>query len=95
MSAASARPFRLRRDSSLSTCVSPFAHGVLREPLQVQVERRVDVDGFGRRRRQARILFVERLADEVDEVRRFGLERALRRPASGSLRGAVGGVLRR
>ena len=43
-SAASARPLRLRRDSSWSTLRQAVADRVLRQPLQVQVERRVDVD---------------------------------------------------
>ena len=53
------------------------AHGVLREPLQMEVERRHHIDGLGRFRRQAGIVFGERLADEVDEVGRLGFERAL------------------
>ncbi len=37
------------------------AHGILREPLQVQIERRVDVNRFVRRRRQAGILLARRV----------------------------------
>ena len=59
----------------------------------MQVERRVDVDRLGRRGRQPGILLGERLADEVDEVRRFGFERALD-DGERLVRGAVGGVLR-
>ena len=77
MSAASALPFRLRRESSWSTLVRPVADGVLREALQVQVERRVDLHRLGVGRRQPGIFLVERLADVVDEVGRLGLERAL------------------
>ena len=65
----------------------PVAHGVLREALQVQVERRVDVDGAGDRA----VLVLQLLADVVDEVGRLGLERAgddLHR----FLRRAVGGL---
>ena len=61
----------------------PFAQRILRDPLQVQVERRVDVDGAG-----GRVLRLQLLADVVDEVRRFGLERArhdLQRLAHGPL----------
>ena len=53
----------------------PLAHRILREPLQVQIERRVDVDRLGRLRDRRKLLR-ERLADEVDEVRRLGIERA-------------------
>ena len=53
------------------------AHGVLREPLQVQVERRHHIDGLVRLRREPGIVFGEGLADEVDEVGRLGFERAL------------------
>ena len=53
----------------------PLRHRILREPLQVQVERRVDVDGLGRLGHRRKLLG-ERLADEVDEVRRLGIERA-------------------
>ena len=52
-------------------------HGVLRKPLHVQIERRIDVHRLRRRRREARVLIGERLLNEVDEVRRLGLERAL------------------
>ena len=69
------------------------AHGVLREPLQVEVERGVDVDFLIGGRREARILVGERLADEVDEVRRFGFERALH-DRERLTRGAIGDVLR-
>src|SRR5207248_1834572 len=54
-----------------------FADRVLRHALQVQVERRVYLQGLVRSRRQPRILLVERLVDVVDEVRRLGFERAL------------------
>ena len=49
---------------------------VLRDALQVDVERRVDVERVGDAG-QARQLLGERLADEVHEVRRLRLERAL------------------
>ena len=45
-----------------------LAQRVLRDPLQVQIERRVDVDGAGR----AGIALLQLLADVVDEVRRLG-----------------------
>ena len=41
----------------------------------MQVERRVDVDGLCRLRHRRKLLR-ERLADEVDEVGRLGIERA-------------------
>ena len=49
----------------------PVAQRVLRQPLQVQVERRVDVD-----RARRWVLRLELLADVVDEVGGLGLERA-------------------
>ena len=51
------------------------AHRVLREALQVQVERRVDVEALGTLD-QCREPLGQLLADHVDEVRRLGLERA-------------------
>ena len=68
-----------------STRVEPVADGILRDPLQVQVERRVDVD----RTRVLLVAVLELLADVVDEVRRFGLERA-RHDLQRLARGAVG-----
>ncbi|MGC4084080.1 MAG: hypothetical protein QM736_18710 [Vicinamibacterales bacterium] len=53
------------------------ADRILRDTLQVQVERRVHVDRLVVGRRQPRIAFVERLRDVVDEIRRFRFERAL------------------
>ena len=78
MSAASAFPRRLPPREQLVDLRQAVAHGVLRQPLQVQIERRVHID----RLRSCvvvrpGILLGERLADEVDEVRRFGFERAL------------------
>ena len=53
----------------------PLRHRILREPLKMQIERRVDVDGLGRLRHRRKLLR-ERLADEVDEIGRLGIERA-------------------
>ena len=50
------------------------ADDVLRDSLQVQIQRRVDV----RCRRRRAIFLLEHLADVVDEVRRLGIERACR-----------------
>ncbi len=64
----------------------------------MQIERRVDFHGLIGGRRQARILTVERLLDEIDEVRRLGFERALHdderleRGALGGLTGDIAGV---
>ena len=68
MSAASARPLRRRRDSSLVHGRQAVAHRVLGDPLQVQIQRRVHVDRLGGRRGQAGVVVVERLGDVVDEV---------------------------
>ena len=51
------------------------AHRVLRVALQVQIERRVDVERAGLRD-GARERRVEHLADVVDEVRRLVVDRA-------------------
>ena len=48
-----------------------LAHGVLRDALHVEIERRVDIDRAGRFR-----AFLEFLREVVDEMRRFGFERA-------------------
>ncbi len=53
------------------------ADGVLRDPLQVQVQRRVHVDGLVGRGGEAGVVLVDRLRDVVDEVRRFSFERPL------------------
>ena len=68
------------------------SHRVLRETLQVQVERGVDIDGLVGRRGQPRVQVVERLADVVHEVRRLGFERALHdgERFAGGARGLVG-----
>jgi hypothetical protein len=57
--------------------VQAAADGVLRQPLEMQIQGRVHIDGLVGRRRQPWILLVECLAHVIDEVRRFGLERAL------------------
>ena len=73
----------------------PASDRILRQPLQVKVERCIDVNRLRRHRREAGILFRERLVDEVDEIRRFGFERALHdderllRRALGDLAGDV------
>ena len=67
----------------------PFAHHVLRDALQVDVERGVDVESRGRAG-HTRQLLRHRLSHEVDEVRRLRLERALHddeRLAAGARRG--------
>ena len=63
------RGFRLARIAS--TRVEPVADRVLRDALQVQVERRVDVDGAG-----GLGALLQLLRQVVDEIRRLGLERA-------------------
>ena len=75
MSAASAWPVFLRAASCLSTCAMPSPMRLLRDPLELQIERRVDVD----RRvalQHAAVLVVDELADVVHEVRRLVLEGA-------------------
>ena len=67
------------------------AHGVLRDVLEVQIKRRVDIDRLSRRRREAGIVFGERLADVIDEVRRLGLESPLH-DEQRLVRGAIGCV---
>jgi hypothetical protein len=67
-------------------------NGVERQPLQVQVERRVDVHRAVAGRGQARVVVLERLGDVVDEVRRFGFERA-RHDRQRFLGGLVCGIL--
>ena len=52
-----------------------LAHGILGEPLQVQVERRVDVEAL-RGLHDGGELLGQLLPDGVDEVRGLGLERA-------------------
>ena len=45
-------------------------NGILRDPLQIDVERRVHVDGL-RAGRQLLVLIRERFSDHVYEMRRF------------------------
>ena len=67
----------------------PVADGVLRDALQVQVERRVDVDRAGRPWSAPGSSWRQ----VVDEVRRLGLERA-RDDLHRLVRRALGVVLR-
>ena len=53
----------------------PLRDGILGETLEMQIERRVDVHRL-RGLRDCGKLLGERLADEIDEVRRLGVERA-------------------
>ena len=53
------------------------ADGVLGNPLQMQIQRCVHIDGLVRRGREAGVVLVDRLRHVVDEVRRFSFERAL------------------
>ena len=69
-------PLALAARENLVDAHDPVAHDVLRDALQVDVERRVDVERVGHAG-QVRQLLGERLADQVHEVRRLRLERAL------------------
>ena len=64
------------------------ADRVLREALEVQIERRVDVDAL---RRRSVDPLLQLWLDVVDEVGRFGFERA-RRDQQRLRGGALGGV---
>ena len=66
------------------------AHRILRVALQVKIQCRVDIDRL-RRLRDGGKLLGHRLADEVDEVGRLGIERARYR-REGFLRCAVGRI---
>ncbi len=66
------RPLTLALREDLVHAREPVADGILRDPLQVQVERRVDVD----RAAYCLVSVLQLLADVVDEIRRFGVERA-------------------
>ena len=64
------------RQQLVDVC-QPAANGVLRDALQVEVERRIHIDRFVVFGGETRIALGESLVDEVDEVRRLGFERTL------------------
>ena len=64
------------RQQLVDAC-QPAANGVLRDALQVEVERRIHIDRFVAFGGETRIALGESLVDEIDEVRRLGFERTL------------------
>ena len=78
------RPLPLALGEEFVHTGEPVTHRILGDLLHVEVERGVDVDRAG-----CRLVFVlQLLADVVDEVRRFGVERA-GRSCSGSFAARV------
>jgi hypothetical protein len=65
---------RLRRGQDLVDAGDAVTHRFLRVALQVQIERRVDIELAGRR--HAPGSRVERVGDVVDEIRRFVVDGA-------------------